>query len=394
MGTAAGTERVILDRIVELEVQRAQIEAKTAALMLEFQDHRRVQAQRHEDQRVRDMEASFAADELGVVLHQPTRTVQMRLAETRRVRNLLPNTWAAFGEGRIDAHRLSLMASATAKLSTQENLIHLDGIIGDYAATHTTAQLKAKLNRFIARWETTDAAVKEERSKRSVWVNHQDDGMSFLTAYIPTPDALVIDAMLTERAKATSDDRTLDQRRADLFVEQMRGVADGHSTSSRAVIGITVPVTSLASMNNVPGDSFDGSFALPAQMVRELTEEPGTLWFRILTDPLGRVLDTTEPRPFPSDALRTAVQARDGTCRFPTCTRPAIESDLDHEIPRPHGPTSGDNLRALCRRHHNIKTMRIAEPTDYAMSDANRLSIDQLRRLKVNTSGLARLVVF
>lgn len=167
--------------------------------------------------------------------------------------------------------------------------------------------------------------------------------------------------------KPVTDERTLDQRRADLFVEQLRGTAEGQSTSSRTVIGITVPVTSLAGLDDLPGESFDGSFALPAQMVRDLTEQPGTLWFRILTDPAGRILDTTEPRPFPSNALRTSIQARDGTCRFPTCSRPAIESDLDHEIPRPHGPTNGDNLRALCRRHHNIKTMQIAEPTDYSM---------------------------
>ena len=175
--------------------------------------------------------------------------------------------------------------------------------------------------------------------------------------------------MLTERAKAVSDDRTLDQRRADLLVQQLRGSADGQPTSTRAVIGITVPITSLAGLDDLPGESFDGTFALPAPLVRDLTTQPGTLWFRILTDPLGRILDTTEPRPFPSDALRTAVQARDGTCRFSTCTRPAMECDLDHQVPRPHGPTNGDNLRGLCRRHHNIKTHQIAEPTDFTMRD-------------------------
>lgn len=367
MSTAIEPGQVILDRISELEVQRARIEAETASLMLQFANLRRVQAERHDDPRASELEASFAADELGVVLRQPTRTVQVRLAESRRARNLIPMTWAAYGAGRIDAYRVSLIASATAKLTTQENLIHLDGIIGDYATTHTTAQLKAKLHRFIATWEPSDKAVEEERSKRSVWVNHQDDGMSFLTAYLPTPDALMIDAMLTERATTATDARTLDQRRADLFIEQLRGTTDGQPTSTRAVIGITVPITSLAGLHDLPGESFDGTFALPAQMVRDLATEPGTLWFRILTDPAGRILDTTEPRPFPSDALRTAIQARDGTCRFATCTRPAMESDLDHQIPRPHGPTNADNLRALCRRHHNIKTLMIAEPTNFTM---------------------------
>jgi hypothetical protein len=34
---------------------------------------------------------------------------------------------------------------------------------------------------------------------------------------------------------------------------------------------------------------------------------------------------------------------------------PARECDLDHLIPFPTGPTSADNLHALCRRHHSLK---------------------------------------
>lgn len=46
-----------------------------------------------------------------------------------------------------------------------------------------------------------------------------------------------------------------------------------------------------------------------------------------------------------------------------------MECDLDRQVPRPDGPTNAANLRGLCRRHHNIKTHRIAEPTDYPMRD-------------------------
>src|SRR5215203_3647035 len=96
--------QVILSRIAELEVERGRIEAETAALMLEFADLRRVESERHDDPRLRDLQAGFAADELGVALHQPTRTVQCRLADARRIRGLLPRTWLAFQAGRVDAH--------------------------------------------------------------------------------------------------------------------------------------------------------------------------------------------------------------------------------------------------------------------------------------------------
>ncbi len=57
----------------------------------------------------------------------------------------------------------------------------------------------------------------------------------------------------------------------------------------------------------------------------------------------------------PGTALARLVRDRDGTCRFPGCNTPATHCDLDHAIPYPQGPTTPDNLHALCRRHHGFK---------------------------------------
>jgi hypothetical protein len=66
------------------------------------------------------------------------------------------------------------------------------------------------------------------------------------------------------------------------------------------------------------------------------------------------------------DRIREQVILRDRTCVFPWCTRPARRCDVDHVIPhdpdaeaegRPQpGPTRSDNLAALCRFHHRLKT--------------------------------------
>jgi len=363
--------RVILEEVAALEVERARIEARIAARMLDFDDLRRRQAEANPHPTAARLEASFSADELAVALHQPTRVVQCRLAAARRVRGRMMVTWEAFGAGRIDTHRISLIASAVDKLRRDNHaIIELDHRVASYAAVHTAAQLKGWLKRFVAKHLPDQAAAKAEKAKRSVWLDHQDDGMSFLHAYIPTADAVLIDAMLTENAKKlAADDRTLDQKRADVFVAQFRAARDGRSASSRAVIGITVPVSTLAGISNAPGESFDGSFALPAELVRDLARQPGTLFHRIFTDPLGRILDITELGRFPSNKLKIAIDIRDGTCRFPTCTRPATESDKDHRVPHPRGPTSGGNLRGLCRRHHRMKTYGVTEPTDHVMRD-------------------------
>ena len=367
---------VILDDIAALEVERARVEAKIATRMLDFADVRREQAQAAPSAMVRDLEVSFAADELGLVLHQPTRTVQCRLAEARRVRGLLPNTWLAHLDGRVDAYRISLIASAADKLGgDQHAIIELDHRVGAYAAAHTASQTKAWLRRFVARNAPSTVVARAEMAQRSVWVDHHDDGMSWLHAYLPTPDAVRIDHLLTAEAKKlpagdrsldTTLDTSLDTLRADLFVKHMLTTGDG-TASSRALLAVTVPVTSLAGVSDQPGVSFDGQFALPADLVRDLAHEPGTLFYRVMTDPVGRILDVTELGRFPTHKLRVAVQARDGTCTFPTCSRPATESDLDHKVPRPRGPTNGDNLRALCRRHHRIKTHLPVEPDTLSM---------------------------
>ncbi|MCW2752578.1 MAG: hypothetical protein JWR83_3688 [Aeromicrobium sp.] len=163
--------------------------------------------------------------------------------------------------------------------------------------------------------------------------------------------------------------RSFDAICADVFVNQMLTTPDGTRAGS-AVIGVTIPVTTLAGLDEQPGVSFDGQYAIPADMVRDLALEPGTLFHRIITDPLGNILDITELGRFPSPKLRIGIQIRDGSCRFPTCSRPAEACDLDHQLPHPRGPTTGENLAPLCRRHHQMKTAGILNPYTATIRDA------------------------
>jgi hypothetical protein len=89
---------------------------------------------------------------------------------------------------------------------------------------------------------------------------------------------------------------------------------------------------------------------------REIAARPGTLFYRLLTDERGNLLDVSQLGRFPSDLLGFAVDVRDGTCRWPTCTSPADRCDRDHTIPAPDGPTTASNLGNGCRRHHRAKT--------------------------------------
>ncbi|HZQ30341.1 MAG TPA: HNH endonuclease signature motif containing protein, partial [Mycobacterium sp.] len=63
-----------------------------------------------------------------------------------------------------------------------------------------------------------------------------------------------------------------------------------------------------------------------------------------------------ESRYRPSAKLEEFIRVRDVTCRFPGCEEPAERCDIDHTIPYPVGPTHPSNLKALCRKHHLLKT--------------------------------------
>ncbi|HEX7159923.1 MAG TPA: hypothetical protein VF223_01660, partial [Trebonia sp.] len=58
----------------------------------------------------------------------------------------------------------------------------------------------------------------------------------------------------------------------------------------------------------------------------------------------------------PSDRLRRLVQVRDHECTFPTCSRPARESDFEHAVPYDRGgQTDACNAGARSRRCHRVK---------------------------------------
>ncbi len=130
----------------------------------------------------------------------------------------------------------------------------------------------------------------------------------------------------------------------------------GHPRPLPVTIGIIVTAPSLFGFSNTPGQLMDRSAPVIADRVRELAQQKGTLFYRLLTDDNGNLLDVTELGRFPSRKLANAVKFRDGTCTGPTCTVPATRSDLDHIIPVPDGPTTAENLDDKCRNDHRAKT--------------------------------------
>jgi hypothetical protein len=118
---------------------------------------------------------------------------------------------------------------------------------------------------------------------------------------------------------------------------------------------VTIDLPTLLGLAENPGQ-LAGYGPIPASVARELASDAH--WKRFITEPqTGHLLDFGRESYEPPQHLKDFLIARDRTCRFPGCRRSALLSDLDHaESWESGGSTSPDNIGALCRRHHRLKT--------------------------------------
>ena len=205
----------------------------------------------------------------------------------------------------------------------------------------TPAQAVRWLDRWVERTEAAAAAARHElaRTDRQVALRPAGDGMTRLTALIPSVEAAAIMQSLTGAAHQlpAADPRTIDQARADLFVDTLLGRHDG-GLGYRAVIGVTVPLSSLMGFSDAPGELTDRSATIPAHIIRTALADEHSLLYRLVTDDIGNLLTVTWLGRFAPARLNQVLEFRDGTSVFPTSSVPARMCDTDHNDPWPARP--------------------------------------------------------
>jgi len=224
----------------------------------------------------------------------------------------------------------------------------------DRAVQQTAPQLRQAVKRAVLRVDPDGAQARhqQKRKGRRVVLSPADDGMAELWAYLPAHAAsAVYDTVngCAHRCITPGDTRTADQRRADALVDLVLGTATGPA----AQVKVTVPLSSLLGLDQQPGE-LAGYGPIPAELAKELAAD--ATWRRLLTDPANGVLvDYGRTTYRPPTGLADFVRARDKTCRFPGCRRPADKCELDHATAYPHGHTSAQNLGPMCTHHHQLK---------------------------------------
>src|SRR6185437_3609520 len=166
---------------------------------------------------------------VSMALQLPLRTAQVKLAQASTLVNELPATLAAVADGTISAAHANVLAEALWRLPDDPALpaaleqAVLPPVLA--AACITVPQLRRRVRRAVLALDPSTAEQRHQRAvaDRRVEYHPGDDGMASLIALLPAPEAQLLYDRLTTAAKLlpSQDPRTLDQRRADLFIDGM-----------------------------------------------------------------------------------------------------------------------------------------------------------------------------
>lgn len=333
-------------------------------------------------------------EDVSTALRLSAGTAQSRIDVARTLVNYLPNTCSALATGDISLAHANVIAKETAAAIrdglTEFQIFEVEQRAIAHAEFHTPAQVANQVRTSLARIapDTFEDTVARARDTRRVSCYNDSDGMSTVVAILPAADAQVVmnaiesfirltvadndatsqkmasdfsrisDGSTSGNSVSAKDARSIDMKRADALT----AIASASLSASPVTphrrpisINVTIDLPTLLGLAENPGQ-LAGYGAIPASVARELASDGK--WKRFITDPqTGNLLDYGRESYEPPQALKDFLIARDRTCRFPGCRKSAALSDLDHaQSWEAGGSTSAENLGALCRRHHKLKT--------------------------------------
>jgi hypothetical protein len=308
--------------------------------------------------------SDLIGDELAALTHVPGVTAKLRVALTGQVQRTLPASWEALDRGDIRLEHLRALANET-KVTTPRVAQAVDAALIPAAIDRgwTPGRLATEARKAIITADPDGAAERADTAKRlaDVHLHPAQDETAVLEA---TGDAIllrrVMDAIHTHAAELTRDAAGNDAMPVGLA--RFTALADlvlGDHAARKTEVLLNLDLTTWLGITANPGD-LAGYGPISPDTARTLAADAG---FRLmLTDPTtSQVIGLGHTRYQPTAALRRFIQARDQTCQFPSCQHRATGCDLDHITNyHPTSPTGGctdpNNLHALCRYHHNLKT--------------------------------------
>lgn len=345
-------------------------------------------------------------EDVSTALRLAPATAQIRIDIARTLVNNLPNTCSALAVGEISSAHATVIARETAAAirdgMSQSAIFQIEERAIAFAEFHTPGQVANHVRNAVAKYapEEFEDVTLRAQSMRRVSCFNDPNGMSTVVAILPASDAQMVmnsieafilrenqrikngatetsgSAVSAENlsvarsasqaskapkcAEPENRKRTKDMRRADalssICAAYLADITEVVAPHRRPVtVNVTIDLPTLLGLAENPGQ-LAGYGPIPAAIARELASD--SKWRRFITEPqTGNLLDFGRESYEPPQQLKDFLIARDRTCRFPGCRKSALLSDLDHaQSWETGGLTSAENIGALCRRHHRMKT--------------------------------------
>lgn len=371
------------DRVAALETMRPGAEMATALAALHghslsphdrvllIRAHRRM-ASHHEAMVLAEANRLLPAfdelDDPGLAHEAVTTEVRAALSLTRRSAEMLmdlsddlvyrlPDVWAALSNGDIDVPRARVFSRGTSHVNEATARAVADEVLAS-APTQTTGQLGASLRKLCLTLDPDDATKRQASAvaERRVWMEPTVEGTAHIHGFDlpPLRAAQVSDHINTHarHLKSAGDTRTMDQIRADVFLDLLGGAPE----SQQSTVVITVDIETLADLSYRPDAELNGYGPVIADIARQVAEAEGTKWQYSVADGHAEPIQTGTTRRRPDSDQRRHVESRTPVCAFPGCRAPAVNCDLDHTTPwSESGVTDSRDMTPLCRHDHVIR---------------------------------------
>jgi hypothetical protein len=291
------------------------------------------------------------------------RAAEMRIHTGRLLVDDLPATFTALSEGKISYRHATVIADQADSLP-KETRGDFDKEIAPYARMTTPGKTDRRAKKLREKMHPDSTTERHVRAvaDRYVAVEPARDGMAYLIAFLPAPEAFAIMNRLqmgAQAMKCPGETKTQMQLQTDFFTDLLLNcdVPDGPRKGIVPTVLVSVPVLTLLGTSEEPG-SLEGYGPIDPDTARRLAGKAKS-FVRILTHPeTGAVLSVGKTRYKVPKDMRLWLRLRDETCRGPCgCNKLAVHSEVDHTVEWQFGgETKVDNLAFLCKSCHDFKS--------------------------------------
>lgn len=259
----------------------------------------------------------------------------------------MPRSIQAVGDGEIGFAHVSVMARTAASLGDRFD----EAPLIEFAREHSAGKFHyfCRHARHAADPHGYAAEEAEQVESRRLSLSTWIDGTMLLSGVLDAFGGAALRATLEPLARISGhhDHRERERRLADALVELASGGVE------RTQLQVTSSIETLLGLAGAPAADMEFSLPISSKTVERLACDCSVT--RVLLDSESTVIDVGRSKRVVSGPARRALNARDGSCRWPGCDRTPSWSAAHHVVHWIHGGTTDlDNLVLLCHRHHRM----------------------------------------